>query len=484
MEKEIGKPGEYIYLIQERESLRCNDNIYKIGKTKQSPMKRVKSYPKGSKLWILIIVNDATSSETDLLRIFNNKFKKADLGNEYFYGNPIEMVKIITQYQAEYYKLEENVNSQTVPQTVPQTTSRQNINSQTVPQTVPKQTTSQTTSQPNVNSQTVPQQNVNSQTVPPTVSKQTSSHSVNQQNITSKQIIPQQNVTLSKQIPIENITEAESIVQNYKTNDKYKVNLIGSLRYIKNPENNFNKRLEILNKILRMKQHLTTNTSESKITNNVTNDKINVNANVNTNVNKVIVDNKNSVNTNNTNANDVNINKNINVNANVNKVTINDNTNVNSNDADANVNNDKITNANGVNINTNINTSNDLMKPINLSRYKFLLEELIVKKMKLKRSCSVNIYVKLCSEANILEVKNIDVISANRNDIQKLQMEELKTGKSENVYKIKLNEYDITKFNRIKKDGINDYIIKINSLKRQKYKNTVYFETTFLTDSK
>ena len=273
MEKEIGKPGEYIYLIQERESLRCNDNIYKIGKTKQSPMKRVKSYPKGSKLWILIIVNDATSSETDLLRIFNNKFKKADLGNEYFYGNPIEMVKIITQYQAEYYKLEENVNSQTVPQTVPQTTSQQNVNSQTVPQTVPKQTTSQT----NVNSQTVPQQNVNSQTVPPTVSKQTSSHSVNQQNITSKQIIPQQNVTLSRQIPIESIAEAESIVQNYKTNDKYKVNLIGSLRYIKNPENNFDKRLEKLNKILSMKQDLTTNITESKITNNITKNVTNTN---------------------------------------------------------------------------------------------------------------------------------------------------------------------------------------------------------------
>ena len=124
------------------------------------------------------------------------------------------------------------------------------------------------------------------------------------------------------------------------------------------------------------------------------------------------------------------------------------------------------------------------MKPIKLPRYKFLLEELIIKRMKLKRSCSVNIHVKLCSEENILEVKYIDVISANRNDIQKLQMEELKTGKYENVYKIELNEYDTPKFNKIKKDNINDYIIKINSLERKRFKHKYYFETTFLPDSK
>ena len=124
------------------------------------------------------------------------------------------------------------------------------------------------------------------------------------------------------------------------------------------------------------------------------------------------------------------------------------------------------------------------MKPIKLPRYKFLLEGLIINNMKLKRGCSVNIYVKLCSEADILEVKYIDVISANGNDIQKLQMEELKPGKYENAYKIELNEYDTLKFNRIKKDNLNDYIIKINSLERKRFKRKYYFETTFLPDSK
>ena len=504
MEKEIGNLGEYIYLIQTRESLRCNDNIYKIGKTKQPHMKRMESYPKGSKLFIYIIVNDSTSSENDLIKIFKSRFKKSDQGNEYFYGNPIEMVQIITQYQAEHYKLEENVDSQTVPQNVPQ---QQNIDSQpvsqtvsqqtpsqtipkqinqqthssqsgsqTISQTVPQQTTSQTL--PKTKPQIISQQTNSSQTTPQPVPQQTTSSQSVSQSVPQPNVIPQQttsqttiqqNIALSRQMSTENIAEAEYIVQNYKTNDmRLKVKLIGSLKYIKNPANDFNKRLEILNKILSIKQYLTTNNTESEISNNVTNnntnDKINANTNVNTNVNKVTVDNKNSVN------------------SNVNKVTINDNTNVNSNDTNVNTNN-KNTNVTDVNTNTNTNTSNDL-KSINLSRYKFLLEDLIIHKMKLKRNCSVNIYVKLCSEANVLEIKNIDVISVNRRDIQTLQMEELKVGKYENAYKIELNQYDAPKFNKIKKDTINDYIIKINSLHRQKFKNKPYFETTFLSDSK
>ena len=487
MEKEIGNLGEYIYLIQTRESLRCNDNIYKIGKTKQPHMKRMESYPKGSKLFIYIIVNDSTSSENDLIKIFKSRFKKSDQGNEYFYGNPIEMVQIITQYQAEHYKLEENVNSQSVPQTVPQ---QQNIDSQPVSQTVSQQTPSQTlpkqinqqtpssqsvsqtisqtvrqqtTSQtlPKTKPQIISQQTNSSQTTPQPVPQQTTSsqsvsQSVPQPNVipqqTTSQTTSQQNIALSRQMPTENIAEAEYIVQNYKTNDmRLKVKLIGSLKYIKNPANDFNKRLEILNKILSIKQYLTTNNTESEISNNVTNDNTNDKINANTNVN-----------------------------TNVNKVTINDNTNVNSNDTNVNANNK---NTNVTDVNTNTNTSNDL-KSINLSRYKFLLEDLIIHKMKLKRNCSVNIYVKLCSEANVLEIKNIDVISVNRRDIQTLQMEELKVGKYENAYKTELNQYDALKFNKIKRDNINDYIIKIHSLHRQKFKNKPYFETTFLPDSK
>lgn len=110
-EYDIGETGEYIYLIQERESIRCKDNIYKIGKTKQKPMKRMSAYPTGSKLWITVIVNNSTEAEKDLLKIFREKFKQIEnIGAEYFYGNPVEMIYEIVKYQREHFSVNVNDN--------------------------------------------------------------------------------------------------------------------------------------------------------------------------------------------------------------------------------------------------------------------------------------------------------------------------------------------------------------------------------------
>ena len=107
MDKELGKLGEYIYLVQERESIRCKDNIYKIGKTTQKPMKRMSAYPTGSKLWITIIVNDSDTAEKELIKMFKIKFKQiSSIGNEYFFGNPIDMMYEIIKYQQEHFNLE------------------------------------------------------------------------------------------------------------------------------------------------------------------------------------------------------------------------------------------------------------------------------------------------------------------------------------------------------------------------------------------
>jgi hypothetical protein len=42
----------YIYLLQEREFIKTKENIYKLGKTKQENLKRLKQYSKGSELII------------------------------------------------------------------------------------------------------------------------------------------------------------------------------------------------------------------------------------------------------------------------------------------------------------------------------------------------------------------------------------------------------------------------------------------------
>jgi hypothetical protein len=93
---EENKNSEYIYLLQEREFIKTNEPIYKIGKTKQECLKRIINYPNGTKLIIQIECNDCDTYEKLLITKFKNDFiHKNDIGNEYFYGNRFKMINII-----------------------------------------------------------------------------------------------------------------------------------------------------------------------------------------------------------------------------------------------------------------------------------------------------------------------------------------------------------------------------------------------------
>jgi uncharacterized C2H2 Zn-finger protein len=86
----------YIYILQDRTSLQLNQNIYKIGKTKQTNLKRFGTYPKGYKIMMLIDCFDCDEIETKLIELFKKKYIHIrEYGNEYFQGNLIEMKKDI-----------------------------------------------------------------------------------------------------------------------------------------------------------------------------------------------------------------------------------------------------------------------------------------------------------------------------------------------------------------------------------------------------
>jgi len=73
-----------------------NENIYKIGKTKQENLKRFSNYPKGSKLLLQIICNDCSYYEKQLLQKFKSNYElQLDIGYEYFKGNYKKMIKDI-----------------------------------------------------------------------------------------------------------------------------------------------------------------------------------------------------------------------------------------------------------------------------------------------------------------------------------------------------------------------------------------------------
>jgi hypothetical protein len=86
----------YIYLLKEREFLKTNENIYKIGKTTQKNYDRFKQYPNGSILLYQTICDNCHTLERELLSIFKNKFvHRKDIGNEYFEGSYSDMIDII-----------------------------------------------------------------------------------------------------------------------------------------------------------------------------------------------------------------------------------------------------------------------------------------------------------------------------------------------------------------------------------------------------
>lgn len=87
---------EYIYLLQKREFIKTNENIYKIGKTKQENLKRIKNYDNGSILICQLRCNDCDKLEKKLITLFREKYElQKDIGNEYFKGNSDDMMNDI-----------------------------------------------------------------------------------------------------------------------------------------------------------------------------------------------------------------------------------------------------------------------------------------------------------------------------------------------------------------------------------------------------
>ena len=86
---------EAVYIMYERESIRLQEDVYKIGRTGQEYTNRAKSYPKGSVLKLQKAVENSKLVETRLKVEFIEKFKRrTDLGQEYFEGSYREMEEI------------------------------------------------------------------------------------------------------------------------------------------------------------------------------------------------------------------------------------------------------------------------------------------------------------------------------------------------------------------------------------------------------
>ena len=92
------KTDGFLYLLQVRESIRMNDNVFKVGKC-ENIVKRFKQYPKGSKLLKYIQVPNRHISEGLLLKIMGDTYEVAkSYGNEYFHGDLNEILKTFEEF--------------------------------------------------------------------------------------------------------------------------------------------------------------------------------------------------------------------------------------------------------------------------------------------------------------------------------------------------------------------------------------------------
>jgi flagellar biosynthesis GTPase FlhF len=104
-EKEIAEEikdeeHNYIYCIREREFLRAGDNIFKVGKTTVHPFKRMKQYPNGSCIALILKVSNCHLAEQELLKYLDKKFETAmynnqRIGREYYKATEEDIIQAI-----------------------------------------------------------------------------------------------------------------------------------------------------------------------------------------------------------------------------------------------------------------------------------------------------------------------------------------------------------------------------------------------------
>lgn len=116
---------QYVYILQEREFIKTNENIYKIGKTKQLNLTRFKQYPKGSMLLMQMSCFDCDILESKIIEIFKIKYiQRTDIGTEYFEGEKNNMISDIYSMNRDE-KEPVNTNTNTIP--IPKTKLKQDI---------------------------------------------------------------------------------------------------------------------------------------------------------------------------------------------------------------------------------------------------------------------------------------------------------------------------------------------------------------------
>jgi hypothetical protein len=82
----------FVYILQEREFVRSNEDIYLVKDTKSNTDISKLVTPKNSKIWAFCPCNNHKVMKIEIIKLFKQKYKlRSDIGQGYFEGNPYEM---------------------------------------------------------------------------------------------------------------------------------------------------------------------------------------------------------------------------------------------------------------------------------------------------------------------------------------------------------------------------------------------------------
>jgi hypothetical protein len=88
----------FLYMIREREFIRTNENIYKVGKTTQDIHKRLCKYPKNSELILVMKFDNCHKAVKELLKLARSECKqRRDIGIEYFESDEKSLMKLFSR---------------------------------------------------------------------------------------------------------------------------------------------------------------------------------------------------------------------------------------------------------------------------------------------------------------------------------------------------------------------------------------------------
>ena len=83
----------HIYIVKEREFIKTNENVFKIGRSK-NVVHRMPGYPKNSRIYSIVYAPNVNEVEKQLIDHFDQIFiKRTDIGNEYYECSENDIMK-------------------------------------------------------------------------------------------------------------------------------------------------------------------------------------------------------------------------------------------------------------------------------------------------------------------------------------------------------------------------------------------------------